>query len=142
MSKVTDCLIDLQTLAQSVAWVGTANRVSICLTPLQLQQLIKGCNGRPGIGVLYEGRSAAPEADKLGRSTRALFAFYLILSDGGFVAFDSVSQSVEYLNDLRTAVLGQRNSAGNLWTFVAESFLESRDGYIIWQQRWSTAITD
>lgn len=140
MSKVLDCMVDLQDRAKSIAWVG--QRASLCFSPGQMIQFIKGCNRQPGIGIAYEGRSALTEADRLGKSTRALFGVYLILSDGGFTNVDSTSPTVLLLSDLSKTILGQRNPAGNLWTFVAESFVDGKDGYVVWAQRWSTAITE
>lgn len=141
-AKVLDCVADLKAKIQTVP--GLANRVLFAYDKKDFTDKIKGIKSYPGIGIVYGGTHAVAEiqpSGKLGISNKLLMTIVLIDQGTGILSTDSVKElDLNYLDSLRTVILGTRSPTGHFWQFLAETPATLESGMTFWTQTWITPV--
>jgi len=138
MTKVVDCLSDLQARVQLV--VGLEQKTLICYNPDDLVDSLKAVPP-PAVGVAYLGTQAAGEPGQARQGKAGIASFGLYLFIGTPVpGLSAPPPAMEFLDLMRQQIIESTAPAGHRWRFVSESLADSSKGKAIWVQRWDTPV--
>jgi len=94
----------------------------------------------PAVGVSYGGITADPGQDRTRQGLMGYLRIAIVLViDANSVSLDRKDEAVEYLDTIRSTLMGQASPTCHKWHFVSETPLGKAGGVLLYMQRWQTA---
>lgn len=93
----------------------------------------------PAVGVSYGGITTDPGMDRTRQGLMGSLRIAIVLViDANTVSLDRKDEAVQYLDTIRSTMLGQTSPTCHKWQFVSETPLGKTGGVLLYMQRWQT----
>lgn len=138
--KVKQCIDSMVEAMQSIA--GFKTTTEHVHEPDAIMNRLSGVPGN-WCGVVYEGSRASSEEgfSKRGIGTLLSISLYPVIdANVGFAGLKSETDVLEVLRSMRQVIMGSTPPSGHPWQFVMETYVDSKKGKLLWQQRWVTPV--
>ena len=152
MSSSDDIILqsmeDLQDKVQSIATMQGFNNILLCLSTVDLEEMLTPGTSLPAVGIMYVGQSSyyktlhgiPKSSHNVGLATMARFSLVLLTESKTLFGVDTKPTALNALNAMRQVVKDTTGPSGHFWKFVAEVPAAERDGTLIWMQNWEVPV--